>query len=124
MLAPLIWSCMIFYWGAPEWMQSALPAEYLRAIIVPFILMWIASTAVYVIAVTGPEHRHLALWTLLMSPYMALGTLALYKGAWELITKPFYWEKTAHGHSEDVFVQRPPEAAESSFNRVTKATEM
>ena len=28
-----------------------------------------------------------------MSAYMALGTLAIYKGAWELITKPFYWQK-------------------------------
>ena len=28
------------------------------------------------------------------------GGLAAYKAAYELLTQPFYWDKTAHGHSE------------------------
>lgn len=55
---------------------------------------------------------------------MALGTLAIYKGAWELITRPFYWEKTAHGHSNTTDIQPFSDETESSLSRVTKATEI
>ncbi len=27
-----------------------------------------------------------------------LGALASYKAAWEMVAKPFYWDKTSHGH--------------------------
>jgi len=32
--------------------------------------------------------------------YWALQSVAAYKGLWQLITNPFYWEKTAHGISK------------------------
>lgn len=82
MLAPLIWSCMALYFGAPQWMDAALPAEFLNTIMVAFIVMWFTSTTVYIVAVSGELHRHLIPWIPFMSAYMALGTLAIYKGAW------------------------------------------
>ena len=124
MLAPLIWSCMLIYLGAPAWVELALPSSYLGPLMIAFLIMWCASTAVYIVAVSGKAHRHLIPWTLCMSAYMALGTLAIYKGAWELITRPFYWEKTAHGHSADQLDELVSPDAESSLSRVTKATEM
>ena len=124
MLAPLIWSCMLLYLGAPHWMQSTMPPEIVTKLMFIFIVMWFASTTIYIIAVSGKEHRHLIPWTLLMSAYMALGTLAIYKGAWELITRPFYWEKTAHGHSADTQSQDVSVEDASSLSRVTNATEM
>ena len=30
--------------------------------------------------------------------YHPLASLAAYKGTWELLTRPFYWDKTSHGH--------------------------
>jgi hypothetical protein len=27
-------------------------------------------------------------------------SVAAYKGLWQLVTRPFYWEKTAHGISK------------------------
>jgi hypothetical protein len=34
----------------------------------------------------------------LLSPlYWVLMSIAAVKAAWQLITKPFYWEKTTHG---------------------------
>ncbi len=124
MLAPMIWSCMFIYLGAPEWAYVVLPSSYLNTIALAFMFMWCASTSVYVVAVSGKEHRHLVPWTLCMSAYMALGTLAIYKGAWELITRPFYWEKTAHGHSAEFLAHPTSEEPASSLSRVTKATEM
>lgn len=122
MLAPLIWSCMLLFLGAPHWMQNALPPEFLGNLMLAFIAMWCASTVVYIVAVSGKAHRYLIPWTICMGAYLALGTLAIYKGAWELITRPFYWDKTAHGHKDTY--QPKSEAAASSLSRVTKATEI
>ncbi|MBA3868484.1 MAG: glycosyltransferase [Anaerolineae bacterium] len=36
-------------------------------------------------------------WTLLMPIYWLLGSYAGFKGLYQLITKPHYWEKTTHG---------------------------
>ncbi|MEP5153546.1 glycosyltransferase family 2 protein, partial [Planktotalea sp.] len=118
LLAPFIWSCMLIYLGAPEWIEIILPSEVQNTLMLSFIGMWCLSTIVYVIAVTGKEHRRLIPWTLCMSVYMALGTLAIYKGAWELITRPFYWEKTAHGHSQADQDAPPSEEVASSLSRV------
>jgi hypothetical protein len=29
--------------------------------------------------------------------YWVLISIAAYRGLWQLVTKPFYWEKTPHG---------------------------
>lgn len=107
MLAPLIWSCMIMYYGWPHFIQAALPADRLHFLMMAFIATWIGSTLIYIIAITKPSHRHLIPWSFGMSVYMALGTLAIYKGAWELIKRPFYWDKTQHG-VKSATTQSPP----------------
>jgi glycosyltransferase XagB len=38
-------------------------------------------------------------WALLNPGYWVLHSIASYKALWQLITKPHYWEKTAHGIS-------------------------
>jgi hypothetical protein len=44
----------------------------------------------------------------LLSPlYWLLHSLASYKAAWQLLTKPFYWEKTTHGLSAHVGTAAP-----------------
>jgi hypothetical protein len=42
-----------------------------------------------------------------MHLYFPLGAFAAYKALYELAGRPFYWDKTAHGHSLDA----PPEKA-------------
>jgi glycosyltransferase XagB len=42
----------------------------------------------------------LAPYSLSVIWYWALLSIASWKGAWQLITKPFYWEKTQHGISK------------------------
>jgi cellulose synthase/poly-beta-1,6-N-acetylglucosamine synthase-like glycosyltransferase len=41
----------------------------------------------------------LVLWALLNPVYWLLHSVAAYKGLWQLITRPHYWEKTDHGLS-------------------------
>jgi hypothetical protein len=39
----------------------------------------------------------LALWSPTLQLYFPLATLAMYKALFELVTRPFYWDKTSHG---------------------------
>lgn len=97
MLAPLIWSSMIMYFGAPHFIQTALPPDTVQLIMIAFAATWVGSTAVYIVAISGRSHRHLIPWTFGMSIYLGLGTLAIYKGIFQMLKNPFYWDKTEHG---------------------------
>ncbi|MDN5788916.1 hypothetical protein, partial [Pseudorhodobacter sp.] len=44
------------------------------------------------------DHKLSLLWVPSLHFYFPLGALASYKAAWELVAKPFYWDKTSHGH--------------------------
>jgi len=37
------------------------------------------------------------LWILSLPAYFVFGTIAAYKGLFELMVRPFYWDKTEHG---------------------------
>ena len=56
------------------------------------------NTACDIAALRRTRHRLHWLWALTMPAYHPLATLAAYKALWELLTKPFYWDKTSHGH--------------------------
>ena len=46
-------------------------------------------------------HRINPLWLPTMMAYNLLASLAAYKAVYEVLTKPFYWDKTAHGLFDD-----------------------
>ena len=50
-------------------------------------------------AVSGRKHKHLMAWAPTMHFYSPLGAIAAYKALYELVLKPFFWDKTAHGLS-------------------------
>jgi len=73
----------------------------------PVWLLWIClinfiignSVMVY-LSMMGPYKRgtfNLILWAVLNPIYWILHSIASYKGLWQLLTKPHYWEKTEHG---------------------------
>ena len=83
-----------------------IPTEVLSQFF-PVWLLWIClinfiignSVMVY-LSMMGPYKRgtfNLILWALLNPVYWILHSIASYKGLWQLITKPHYWEKTEHG---------------------------
>jgi cellulose synthase/poly-beta-1,6-N-acetylglucosamine synthase-like glycosyltransferase len=47
-------------------------------------------------------------WALLNPLYWILHSIAAYKAAWQLITKPHYWEKTDHGISSHHLAEGTP----------------
>jgi len=52
-----------------------------------------------IMAAMGRRYYRLVPVTLLIPVYWLLMSIAAYKALWQLITKPFYWEKTSHGLS-------------------------
>jgi glycosyltransferase XagB len=52
---------------------------------------------VNMLAVFKRRYYELILFAVLNPFYWLLHSIAAYKGLWQLIYKPFYWEKTNHG---------------------------
>ena len=72
-----------------------------------FLALMLACEAISLmltlVANRARERRWLWWWIPTLQFYYPLAALAAYKGLWELIARPFYWDKTQHGlHSEDV----------------------
>lgn len=52
------------------------------------------------------RYYRLAPYALTVPFYWLLQTIAAFKGLWQLISKPFYWEKTTHGISKQTEIER------------------
>ena len=52
------------------------------------------------LAVFKRKFYELILYAMVNPLYWLMHSIAAYKGLWQLITKPFYWEKTNHGLSK------------------------
>ncbi|WP_423920665.1 glycosyltransferase [Frigoribacterium sp. 2-23] len=100
----------IFLGVIPFYLLSAVtllvPASVLAQVFPPWLL-WIClfnflvgnSVMVY-LTMMGPFKRgtfNLIVWALLNPVYWVLHSIAAYKGLWQLLTRPHYWEKTEHG---------------------------
>lgn len=99
MLAPLLWTFWLVLFGLPHPLDPVLPRDALVAFGTLFLIIEAINIAIHLIAVSGPRHRHLIAWVPTMHFYIPLGSIAAYKALYELIAKPFFWEKTTHGLS-------------------------
>ncbi|AML49907.1 glycosyltransferase [Falsihalocynthiibacter arcticus] len=96
-LAPLLWSFWLVPFIDHHPIKMILPSHAIIALGIIFFLSEILSISVGMMAVSGPRHRHLLWWVPTLHFYFPLGALASYKGIFELIVRPFYWDKTEHG---------------------------
>jgi len=99
LLAPFLWSFWLVLLGLPHPLDPVLGRATLIAIGSLFLMVEALNITVHVIAVSGRKHRHLMAWAPSMHFYAPLGAIAAYKALYELVLKPFYWDKTAHGLS-------------------------
>jgi|GEM_PF-53069 Glycosyltransferases, probably involved in cell wall biogenesis len=96
-LAPFLWSFWMFPLGLPHPMRAVLPHDLLVALGGIFLLSEAITVATGMVATSTPKHKWLWPWVPTLHLYYPLATLAALKGFWEMITKPYYWDKTAHG---------------------------
>lgn len=82
------------------------PGEFIASLY-PVWVLWftllnfvIGNSIMVYLSMMGPYKRGtfgLIAWAMLNPVYWVLHSIAAYKGLWQLITKPHYWEKTEHG---------------------------
>ncbi len=99
LLAPLLWGFWVIPFGISHPLQGAISSTAFYLLSATFLLSELATVIVGAIALKMTRHRGLWPWLVTLHFYFPLATVAAYKGIWELISKPFYWDKTAHGHS-------------------------
>ena len=97
LLAPLLWTFWLVSLGIWHPFANVAPPGALLAMGLLFVACEAVNIAVGLVAVAGPKHRFLRIWVPTLILYFPLGALAAYKGIWELLTEPFYWDKTMHG---------------------------
>lgn len=98
-LAPLLWTFWLIPFGLPHPLTSLLSWQVVACLGATFLISEIATLGTLAVGVATPRHRWLIKWVPLMHFYFPLAAIASWKGCAELISKPFFWDKTAHGSS-------------------------
>lgn len=96
-LAPFLWSFWLFPLGLPHPMRAVLPHDLVIVLGAIFLLSEAITVAAGMVATSTPKHKWLWPWVPTLHFYYPLATLAALKGLWEMVSKPYYWDKTAHG---------------------------
>ncbi|WP_052512660.1 hypothetical protein [Limimaricola cinnabarinus] len=71
--------------------------ENLTALAVVFLLSECVTYAVAALAAHRAGRPRLALWAPLLQIYFPLATIAVWRALWQVLHRPFHWEKTRHG---------------------------
>ncbi|MEM6578640.1 MAG: glycosyltransferase [Pseudomonadota bacterium] len=99
LLAPVLWSFWLAFLGLPHPLDAYVSRDVTVSLGALFLAVELTNLAIYALSVSGPKHRHLMLWVPTMHFYWPLGAIAAYKALYELVAKPFFWDKTTHGLS-------------------------
>ena len=97
LLAPVLWSFWLLPLGFEHPLAGIVPSGALLALVGMFIVSELLTIATELIAVSGPRHRWLMLWVPTLHFYYPLAAVAAWKGLAEIVTRPFFWDKTSHG---------------------------
>jgi glycosyltransferase XagB len=96
-LMPLFWSLWLIPLGVAHPLQGWLSPGAFWAMTYAFIAAEALALSVNLVGLYKAGRLRLWGWALTLPVYFPLGTLAAYRGLAELATRPFYWDKTAHG---------------------------
>ncbi|MBI1416186.1 MAG: glycosyltransferase [Limimaricola sp.] len=110
-LAPLLWAFWLVPMGLGGPLASAVPAQLHMAVGGLFAASALVDLAAAGLGAWRADKARLIPWALTLPFYFPLATLAVYKALWELLRRPFYWDKTAHGlHGVPALVHTAPAA--------------
>lgn len=94
------WSWPMIFSGTGEDPALALMSQVFFAASVALVLGNLAFILINFVAGRRPGQRGLLFAALISPLYWILLAIAAWKGMWQLIFKPHYWEKTVHGLDE------------------------
>ncbi|AUH32258.1 glycosyl transferase [Paracoccus tegillarcae] len=109
LLAPILISFWAITAGLPHPLGPTLAhlwgGHAFTALFMLFVGAEVLNIVIGVWAVRIDKLRHLRLWVPTLHFYHPLGCLAAWKAIYEVIAKPFYWDKTAHGVFDDSHIE-------------------
>lgn len=109
LLAPVLWSFWLASLGLEIPFQTIISPQVLRACVLLCLAAEITNITVGAFGVIAGKRRFLVPWIPTMALYYPLGVVAAYKALWELVAKPFFWDKTQHGQAPEEHL--PPAGA-------------
>ena len=98
-LAPLLWSFWLVLFGFPHPVTAVITHQIIVAMDVMFLISEVDTMGVAALSVATPKDRWLIKWVPVLHLYYPLAAIASWKGYAEMISKPFCWDKTAHGQT-------------------------
>lgn len=99
LMAPLLWSFWLLPLGIAHPLVPVFGWTFMLLAGGIFFLAEAVNIAAALIALRATLHRGLGIWVLAMHVYFPLGTLSAWRAMVEIVTRPFFWDKTAHGFS-------------------------
>ncbi|WP_172676997.1 hypothetical protein [Aestuariivita boseongensis] len=100
LFAPILWTFWLKMLAVPHPTESVFEHDILFLVATLFVMTEVVNLGIALCAAARKEHRFLIPWELTLPLYFPLGAIASYKELYEVLVKPFYWDKTQHGHSE------------------------
>ncbi len=97
LLAPLLWSLWLVPLGVVHPLVTALGPFGFGVLWISLLLTEVLSISFNIAGLRRSGQKLSPLWVLTLAAYYPLATVAAYKAAWEMLTCPFYWDKTSHG---------------------------
>lgn len=98
LLAPVLWAGWLLALGLPHPATGVLSNGVILAIAVLGLLCEALGMAVLWLGLRRSGQRLSPLWIPTLSLYFPLAAFASWKALWEMVARPFYWDKTRHGH--------------------------
>ena len=97
LFAPVLWSFWLVALGLPHPAEGTLPPQLLALAAAALVFFELLGIAISVTAAVAMGRPWLAVWAPAMILYFPMGAAAVAKAVYELLVRPFFWDKTAHG---------------------------
>lgn len=97
LLAPVLWSFWIIPFGFTHPLSHSLPGQAMIWLMAVYLLTEVVNIVLNLQGLRRTRHGLSPFWVPTLHFYFPLGALASYKALWELVRRPFYWDKTRHG---------------------------
>lgn len=97
LFAPLLWGMWGLMFGLWHPVEPWLGPGASMVLTAIFMACEVLNIGIGVLGLKRSGQKVSWLWVPTLSAYFPLQTFAAYKAAWEMLHKPFYWDKTDHG---------------------------
>lgn len=95
--APFLWAFWLVPLGVGHPVEALLGPAAFRALWITFFAVEGLTITFAIAGLRRTAHGLSPLWVPTLSLYHVMATAAAWKAAWEMLTRPFWWDKTHHG---------------------------